>query len=181
VTDKTLSGAINDTFSRDPIREAEEEASAIAGQLLSYKDEGPVGKAIMVHGFRKNLELSNTKRTLAAFNRDTHMGSKIEDYLAIAKDLGFKLCLQLDVPPSPRQPEQKDRFYIMTTEDGLVLKFDSYGGSINGGKLLFNWANNDPENRYLSVPGSGCWRALDIKTNTIIPNSSFKFEFCATC
>lgn len=173
--DKTLNGAIDDAMKTDPLWEAEKKMSKVLGKNVSYKDEGAVGKIITGMGFRGMLQLSQTKRELAAMNRDTHFSSKLNDYLAVVEDLGFKLMLKLEIPKYGYR--ETDHQYIYATDDGLVLCFDSYRGDVvNGGSVYFNWANNDPDNPAAPISGSGGTDALDKEANTILKRD-FKYEY----
>lgn len=183
--DKTLEGAIDDEMSFDPIWEAEKTVKNLTGnQKHSYKDglDTPEGQLNMALSLRNIHENAARKQELAQINRDTHMNSTLEDYLAVVRDLGFQEVLKLEVPryeKDPQDNEGPDYFYVFATEDGLVLRFDTYWGSkkVNGGNLLFNWATTSNAQLPGGYGASGGWSGFDRENWKIFPQGHFKYSF----
>jgi hypothetical protein len=182
--DRTMDGAIDDAMSYDPILEAEKTVQRLTGNKKhSYKDETPEAALNMALSFGNVQRSAKHKKELAKINRDTHFRSPLSEVFPILEDLGFKQVLKLEIPKYADDTEERpsDFYYIYATEDGLLLTFDTYWGSkqINGGRLLFNWATNDPEMR--RVPGgegiSGGWKALNREENTIRSSQDFAYKW----
>jgi hypothetical protein len=180
--DKTLDGVIDDAMRYDPILEAEKTVQKITGNKKhSYKDDTPEGKLNLALAFGNVHRSAKAKKELAKINRDNHFRSPLSEIFPILEDLGFKQVLKLKIPKYEEVDRPEDHYFIFATEDGLVLTFDTYwgDGQINGGRLLFNWATNDPEHR--RVPGgggvSGGWSALNREENTIRSNRDFEYKW----
>lgn len=97
---------------------------------------------------------------------DTRFGASIEDYLRIAKRLGFEQVSRERVD-CPERPGEFGHLYILwNAERGILLKFDTYwewcGGkpaaSVNGGNFYYNWMPNDPAQPWGGVTSSGGYR-----------------------
>jgi len=179
--DRTLDGAIDDAMNYDALHEAEKTVHKIVGgkRQPSYKDDNVVGEAITAIGFSNMQKNAESKRQLAAISNDTTLCTRLDHYLSVAESLGFKEALKMEIPKLPEDVTRPtDYFYILTTDDGLVLKFDTYNGKdVNGGDLYFNWAFKGDTPRMPVYGGGGGWRALDRTNNTIRRNSSFKYKY----
>ena len=119
----------------------------------SYKEDEPT----MGLGFMLHIGHTATKQAMLESQDDTSMRTKIEDYIRIAKSIGFEMVLEHDIIiPKELKQEYDDekkvnRHYIMWHPGyAILLTFDSYWGnkSINGSKFYYSWRPEKDLNTY---------------------------------
>ena len=180
MSDRTIEGAIDDAMGEDPLGDAEKTVGKILDRPASYKEGGEIGELVTAIGFKNMQVLREKKQTLAALSNDTVLCNKLDRYLSIIADLGFKKVLEMDVPE--RRGDRGDKLFIFVTEDGLVLKFDTYNGtSVNSSNLYYNYASNDPSDRRPSVyGGGGTTKAYNPETGVIRDDFKYVSKYSAT-
>jgi hypothetical protein len=91
---------------------------------------------------------------------DTTFSSSLARYVAVIEGAGFERVLELPFAGQSLGETRDETLNIFAHRDGLLLKFDTYGGtSVNGGKVWYNWRPSDPENpRRFDVTSSGHMR-----------------------
>ena len=135
------------------------EAEKITGK--SYKTD----KATESLGMAMFFEHNKHKARLLDESDDTGFSNTVEDYLRIAKDIGFELLL---TEPLPAYEDRQDYIYILWHEGySILLHFDSYFGneSVNSGKFHYNIEFKDREIMDWSVKSSGSYYAPDGSQN----------------
>jgi hypothetical protein len=122
---KFLESALN----YDPIADAEDRFGAIE---KSDKAMAQALASVYEHG--------QMKRRLLGDANDSYYNIPLSDFIAIAEDIGFRQVLKVDFKSRDGNDES---FYIFWHDDGLLLKFDSYCGHLNGGDFYYNWLMKD--------------------------------------
>ena len=113
----------------DPLAHAEE----VTGQ--SYKDDEATMGLGMLSVFSHNDRKKETLESLG----DSVYGTKIDVYLRIVEDLGFKKVFERKIRHKHSDNDDTQFIYFHPAH-GLLLEFDSYWGeSVNGSEMYFNW------------------------------------------
>ncbi len=98
------------------------------------------------------------KKMAAMERNDTYWAMPLKEYIRAIKLEGFKQVLALPfIGKSKGEPDLNEILYIFwKASEGLLLKFDTFRGNLNGGTCYFN-LEVPIETR---IPGgySGCWR-----------------------
>lgn len=140
---------INDALHFDPLAEAER----VTGSLYKGSMETiELGVMLMqTHGVKK-------KQMLEA-NDDTTLSNKLDRYLRIVGEEGFREILK--VPFTSPSSQKKECLYVMYHDsDGILLVFDTYGGDhVNGGKFYYN-IRLEPKASGHRVTSSGSYRQV---------------------
>lgn len=125
---------ISKILKKDGLREAEK----ITGK--SYKEDA-VTEFIGISKHLKNVK--DRKETLETLG-DTTFNSNLEDYLAIVKDIGFKVVHK----DSFIKDDCKRHQYIMWHDSGMLLNFDTFNfttipeETINSASLYLNFKSS---------------------------------------
>jgi hypothetical protein len=130
----------------DPLADAER----VTGK--SYKKD----ETTMHLGFLMHLQHTARKHAMLAEADDTSSRTPLEDYLRIAKEIGFETVLEHDIviPENLKKDydnNRVDRHYIMWhPQYSILLNFDSYtsyGGNctVNGGNFYYAWRPHDKD------------------------------------
>lgn len=88
------------------------------------------------------LSMSNgeAKRTTLAELGDTTGFDTMERYVSVIEGAGYQRVLD---EPFVDAYGVAQTYFIYAHPDGLLLAFDSYGESLNGGKVYYNWIPAD--------------------------------------
>lgn len=134
---KLLDDAIRKELSTDALVDAER----ITGQ--SYKDD-PLTMALGMAGHLKKVQDKDALLSLAG---DTTFSEGLGRYLEIVQGVGFEVVYT--EPFHDAKWNQDDTLYVLFRPDGILLKFDTFGGkSVNGGKFHYNWLPSAPRPAY---------------------------------
>ena len=85
-------------------------------------------------------ENDDAKREILNKTQDCHYGTTVEDYMALVTELGFETVLHEEFDSAPHSETQtvKEQFYIQVQKDlGMILRWDSYRGSVNSARVYF--------------------------------------------
>jgi hypothetical protein len=88
-----------------------------------------------------NTMMSGTcKREILQQLGDTYFGLRYQEFIDLIVSNGFKKALEYDFDSDAGYCNHPtDRFACYYREDGLVIVFDSYGDSLNGGQIYGNY------------------------------------------
>lgn len=141
----------------DPLSRAEE----LSGK--SYKEDD----STMFHGMQMQFRLSQAKTEILKELGDTTFRTETNRYIEIIENFGFELGLQEGFYST--SSEENENFYIYFHPlYSIVLRFDTYRGSINSSTYYFNYAFKDK----VSFGWSGHYYSpyWNLKTNSENPN-----------
>lgn len=91
--------------------------------------------------------------------RDTLFSNKLVDYIEIIEKAGF--TKELEIPFEGRsyrgETPTKEKLYIyVKLDEGLLLCFDTFNeSSVNGGKIYYNWKQDNGEASHWGLTSSG--------------------------
>jgi len=134
-------------------------AETVTGK--SYKEDD----ATQSLGFLMHIANGDAKRKALLERDDTTFSTSLSRYQRIISNYGFREVLR--IPFEGRYGP--DTFFIYWHDDGLLLKFDTFGWdqdesepNVNGGKVHYCWRPNEDVNRWdLTNSGqmtdSGVW------------------------
>lgn len=130
------------------------DAEKITGK--DYKKDNEtvmLGLAIQIN---KNKELNK----LLDANDDTKFSEKTEEYLRKVIDFGFKIVLH---DTFNNDGENESLYILWHDEYSLLLSFDTFKGSRNGGKVYYNWSPNKTKSNIRLTSSGGyegfCWKS----------------------
>lgn len=144
-----LTEAIEKELRKDSLADAE----IVTGK--SYKDDaftGLLGMALM-------LENNKNRQALLELTGDTSYGTSAEDYIKIAGRIGFNVVYQEEFYST--KWNQKDAYYILFHEKGLLLFLETFGlndkdqKTVNTARCYFNWKSANPDKSWPTIPVSG--------------------------
>jgi hypothetical protein len=141
VSSKTIDSLL--TF--DPLAHAEK----ITGESCHGDDR------TLALGFAMNMAHAAIKENALKANNDTCFQNTVEDYLAIAEDIGFRVVLKL--PFINKTYEHPDTFYVLFDDKrGILLMFDTFMvKDVNGGTFHFDWKPNSEKREWPSQCSGG--------------------------
>lgn len=101
--------------------------------------------------------------------RDTHHGSHMHSFAAVAKSMGFQEVARYPFKskPSYAKRPQAGHTYVYARPDGLVLTWDTYRHSVNGAKLTFQWQSTTAS-RSFPDHGSGGLRDISPRQRVFV-------------
>lgn len=144
-----LTEAIEKELRKDSLADAE----IVTGK--SYKEDA----LTVLLGMALMLENNKNKQALLELTDDTNYGTSAEDYIKIAGRIGFNVVLQEEFYST--KWKQKDTYYILFHEKGLLLFLETFGLNEKGQKTVnkatcyFNWKSANPDKSWPSIPISG--------------------------
>lgn len=123
---------IRKVLSRDSLVEAEQ----ITGK--SYKkDESTVALGLLIQ-FDASAERAKLMDQLG----DSKFSEPLSSYMEIIAAEGFKVVYRANVG-CKEEGHEGDDLIIAWHPDGILLCFDTYRKSVNGGKFYYNWKRTD--------------------------------------
>ena len=139
----------------DPLLEAEK----ITGE--SYKESaGTSGLGMLLM-----QDNHASKEALLSLTNDTCFRNKTDEYIAKIQEEGFEQVLLENFTistgysgePLPVEEHKNERFFVFWHPDGILLRFDTYGGdSVNSASFYYNIAV-DNKHEFLAVRSSGTY------------------------
>jgi len=134
---------INDALKFDALSEAEK----MTGK--SYKED----KATESAGFLLHLSNSAKKQKLLSSVDDTTFSESVEEYTRKVTDFGFKTVLTV---PFKSDGVEEHLFVMWHYEYSILLVWDTFHGSRNGGKFYYNWCFESQMSRCGLTSSGGC-------------------------
>lgn len=143
-----MTDTIHELLNFDPLATAEK----ITGRSAANNETGMLGLGLQI-------ERQAALREVLTTHRDVHFSSPLCAYKDLLTDLGFTRVLSLPfIARGYRRTEERHETFQVWwhAADGLLAKFDSYGGTgMNGGKVLFNWRPHDQVSPWGHTSGLG--------------------------
>lgn len=84
---------------------------------------------------------------------------KISEYLKWLNEIGFKEALKIDFVGHEKRNEAMYIFWC--AKYGILLRFDTYSGDLNGGQYYYNWLPKDIDKGYEFVSSGGFYKYND--------------------
>lgn len=143
--------------SEDPLLIAEK----ITGK--SYKED----ERTSMLGMALHIQKGEVMEKLMDAADDTKFSETTEEYIRKITDFGFVKLYQEEFLAKGWGDGEVigERLYIFWHEKySILLSFDTFRGSRNGGKMYYNWSPNDIYDRY-SYTSSGSFRGLYWKSD----------------
>jgi len=127
---------------------------------VSYKDE-ELGEAVTGLSLAPMMLNNERKRRLLEENNDTQFSNRVDNYLAIAEDIGFEVVLKEELPleqDSRYENSPQEYIYVLWHSDkSILLYFDTYQTEgVNSSSMHYNirFYKDKVDSRY-SVTSSG--------------------------
>ena len=125
----------------DPLQEAE---NLLGG---SYKDDESIG----FFGLGLQMEKSRMLKEMLEEIGDTTFSNKADEYISKLSKFGFEvvLCEPFKSTSSGCEDIMEEFYILFNKEFGVLIEFDTFGfkkdeiHSVNGGKIYYNWSQND--------------------------------------
>jgi len=128
MTGKKIHDQLEKALNYDSVNEAE-------------KIFGKNTKESQAFGLGNFLENNKKKRKMLEDLGDTPFSCKTTKYLQIVGKFGFEIAYKENIIRKDTPEDyNKDTLYILWHDElGILLKFDTYGDTINGGDFYYNW------------------------------------------
>jgi hypothetical protein len=149
---------LEDVLKRDAVAEYEEIFGEVPRDGSQVEREDAL--ALLGYAFRVNRQ----KEAALKERGDSHFGTTLEQYRAIVTDLGFELVLEMPFRGRSYSdaPNPRETLFVYWRPDGVLLKFDTYGGDqLNSSDFYYNWRPRPgtTNSERCQATQSGGWRA----------------------
>ena len=177
------STSLESALSNDPIAEFERLSGKRWNENTDEDNKAMLGLAAI-----RNTQ----KHEIIKSSGDTTFSMSGEEYQANIEDFGFELIYEESFTATHLGSTKNDVLKVFWL-DGLLLYFDTYGGSRNSGKVWYNWKRNEDAETGCTSSGTmeddvwvgyhDCREALRFKIDRLRANGKIltKWKHCPSC
>ena len=108
-------------------------------------------------GMALHMKLGEEKRKLLKEANDTCYGMKIGEFSAILIMNEFEKVLTIPFMGTGYgdEPVQEYLYFFWNKEKSILVRFDTFGGSVNSSTAYFNWYEYEGQSHYMPINGGG--------------------------
>ena len=136
---------IADALKLDSLAEAEKITKK------SYKEDEMTGML----GFALHMQHVKDVNKLMEESGDTKFSENVKDYLRKVKEFGFEVVYEEDFINTHDDITPEKQYIMWHEKYSLLLVFDTFHGSRNGGSVYYNWTPNDNTKRHNLTSSGG--------------------------